>query len=129
MGNNIYAYEQESQYTRDSLNNIRGVFHVTVDQFNKSKDSLNVLLNKGRQELKIKDKELQEALNFTTVIHKDTFKIIQVNDSCEFSTTVELNKQTSIDIQAETDSLRQLKLNTRLHMTASFQVYIATKYE
>lgn len=126
--NNNFAYEQELISYKDSIIKERGVFNFTLNQINKSKDSVIIKLNQTRKSLNIKDKELKEMTHFIANMKTDTIINITniINDSCEFDLRIQYNPQTIFEISNKRingqDSLRH-----NSSISSSFDGYIYGK--
>lgn len=99
--NNQYSYSQDLLSLQDTINNIRGVYKITIRELSESKDNALQEVNKLRNMLNVKDKELKELVHINASIQKDTTMNITTleNDSCEFDLKIEYNPQTIFKIK------------------------------
>lgn len=98
--NNEYAYQQDLLSLQDSIDGIKGVYKLTIEQFKNSQDKVFQELDKTRKELKIKDNQLKEMTHFAASIKTDTTINITniINDSCEFDLKIAYNPQTVFEV-------------------------------
>ncbi len=99
--NNQYSYSQDLLSLQDTINNIRGVYKLTIRELSISKNNALQEVNNLRNALNIKDKELKELIHINTTIQGDTVINITTieNDSCEFDLKIEYNPQTVFKIK------------------------------
>lgn len=90
--NNVEQY-QSMLSVKDNENR---VLLLTIDEFKQSKDSILQQLNKTKESLKIKDKELKRALSNTTLITDTIVKNIPVETN--FNVELKPNDLTTIKI-------------------------------
>lgn len=126
--NNNYAYNQELLTLQDSLENERGVYKFTINELYDSRDKIIIELQKERENLKIKDKEIKEMSYFIANIKTDTIiNITQVvNDSCEFDLDIKYNDETKFFISSKRVDNQNL-LQHSADISSSFKGYIYTK--
>lgn len=97
--NNIVAYQNMLSNKADE----NRVLQLTIEDFKQSNDSLIVELSKTKDQLKIKDKTLKEAIKVSTVL-TDTL-IQEVPIDRDFSTVIQPNALTTFTIARKDTSL------------------------
>lgn len=102
--NNIKAYEQLAT-KNERLNT---VLQLTVNELNNSKDSLIQQVEQVRKELKVKNKNLQQAQVINTVIRDTVTKVITVDRN--FNEELKINPLTTIKV-TRTDSILTAKID------------------
>ena len=102
--NNIKAYEQLATENKK----LNTVLQLTVNELNNSKDSLIQQVEQARKELKVKNKNLQQAQVINTVIRDTVTKIITVNRN--FNEELKINPLTTIKV-TRTDSILTAKID------------------
>lgn len=102
--NNVKAYEQLAT-ENEKLNT---VLQLTVNELNNSKDSLIQQVEQARKELKVKNKNLQQAQVINTVIRDTVTKIITVDKN--FDEELKINPLTTIKV-TRTDSILTAKID------------------
>lgn len=104
LQNNVEAYQQLVE-DKDKAN---GVLQLTVNELNNSKDSLIKQIKAVQKELKVKDKNLQNASVINTVI-RDTIQTIIEPKQIDFDKELKLNDLTTITVSRK-DSILSAKL-------------------
>lgn len=117
LNNNILYYQEQ----QDTLKNDNRVLRLTIDEFKDSKDSIITQLNDVRKELKIKDKQLEQAQSQTQQIIVDTAIIVKEDN---FEKVIKPNELTSIII-AKTDSILTAKIDIKNTQT----LFLSSKKE
>ena len=102
--NNIKAYEQLATENKK----LNTVLQLTVNELNNSKDSLIQQVEQARKELKVKNKNLQQAQVINTVIRDTVTKIITVDRN--FNEELKINPLTTIKV-TRTDSILTAKID------------------
>lgn len=102
--NNVKAYEQLATENKK----LNTVLQLTVNELNNSKDSLIQQVEQVRKELKVKNKNLQQAQVINTVIRDTVTKIITVNRN--FDEELKINPLTTIKV-TRTDSILTAKID------------------
>ena len=102
--NNVEVYQQLVE-DKDKAN---GVLQLTVNELNNSKDSLIKQIKTVQKELKVKDKNLQNASVINTVI-RDTIQTIIEPKQIDFDKELKLNDLTTITVSRK-DSILSAKL-------------------
>lgn len=102
--NNIKAYEQLATENKK----LNTVLQLTVNELNNSKDSLIQQVEQARKELKVKNKNLQQAQVINTVIRDTVTKVITVNR--DFDEELKINPLTTIKV-TRTDSILTAKID------------------
>lgn len=102
--NNIKAYEQLATENKK----LNTVLQLTVNELNNSKDSLIQQVEQVRKELKVKNKNLQQAQVINTVIRDTVTKVITVNR--DFDEELKINPLTTIKV-TRTDSILTAKID------------------
>lgn len=116
LWNNLEYYQEQ----KDSLTDNTRTLQLTINEFKNSKDSTIQELNKVKKELKIKDKELQQAQSQKQQIVIDTTIVVEDN----FKEEIKPNNLTSIII-AKQDSILTAKVDIRNTQT----LFISSKRE
>lgn len=116
LWNNLEYYQEQ----KDSLTDNTRTLQLTINEFKNSKDSTIQELNKIKKELKIKDKELQQAQSQKQQIVIDTTIVVEDN----FKEEIKPNNLTSIII-AKQDSILTAKVDIRNTQT----LFISSKRE
>lgn len=116
LWNNLEYYQEQ----KDSLIDNTRTLRLTINEFKNSKDSTIQELNKVKKELKIKDKELQQAQSQKQQIVIDTTIVVEDN----FKEEIKPNNLTSIII-AKQDSILTAKVDIRNTQT----LFISSKRE
>lgn len=116
LWNNLEYYQEQ----KDSLIDNTRTLQLTINEFKNSKDSTIQELNKVKKELKIKDKELQQAQSQKQQIVIDTTIVVEDN----FKEEIKPNNLTSIII-AKQDSILTAKVDIRNTQT----LFISSKRE
>ena len=115
--NNIEFYQE--QLSKEEINN--RTLLMSIEEFKQSKDSLIQSLNNIRNDLKIRDKELQQAQLQNQEIKIDTTFIV---DSQDFVKEIKPNNLTSLIITKK-DSI----LTAKLDIYNEQVLFISTKKE
>lgn len=102
--NNIKAYEQLATENKK----LNTVLQLTVNELNNSKDSLIQQVEQARKELKVKNKNLQQAQVINTVIRDTVTKVITVDRN--FNEELKINPLTTIKV-TRTDSILTAKID------------------
>lgn len=102
--NNVKAYEQLAT-ENEKLNT---VLQLTVNELNNSKDSLIQQVEQARKELKVKNKNLQQAQVINTVIRDTVTKVITIDRN--FNEELKINPLTTIKV-TRTDSILTAKID------------------
>ena len=102
--NNIEAYEQLA--SKDKQTNT--TLQLTINELNNSRDSLIQQVEEVRKELKIKNKNLEQAQVINTVIRDTVTKVITVNR--DFDEELKINPLTTIKV-TRTDSILTAKID------------------
>ena len=102
--NNIEAYEQLA--SKDKQTNT--TLQLTINELNNSRDSLIQQVEEVRKELKIKNKNLEQAQVINTVIRDTITKVITVNR--DFDEELKINPLTTIKV-TRTDSILTAKID------------------
>lgn len=102
--NNVKAYEQLATDSKQ----LNTVLQLTVNELNNSKDSLIQQVEQARKELKVKNKNLQQAQVINTVIRDTVTKIITVDRN--FDEELKINPLTTIKV-TRTDSILTAKID------------------
>lgn len=102
--NNVQAYEQLVNNNSETDR----VLRLTINELNNSKDSLIQQLNRTKEELKVKDKNLKQAQVINTVIRDTITKKIPIDKN--FDEELQLNSLTTIKV-TRTDSILTAKLD------------------
>ena len=102
--NNVKAYEQLATDSKQ----LNTVLQLTVNELNNSKDSLIQQVEQARKELKIKNKNLQQAQVINTVIRDTVTKVITVDRN--FDEELKINPLTTIKV-TRTDSILTAKID------------------
>ena len=102
--NNIKAYEQLATENKK----LNTVLQLTVNELNNSKDSLIQQVEQARKELKVKNKNLQQAQVINTVIRDTVTKVITIDRN--FNEELKINPLTTIKV-TRTDSILTAKID------------------
>lgn len=102
--NNVKAYEQLATDSKQ----LNTVLQLTVNELNNSKDSLIQQVEEARKELKVKNKNLQQAQVINTVIRDTVTKVITVDRN--FNEELKINPLTTIKV-TRTDSILTAKID------------------
>lgn len=102
--NNIKAYEQLATENK----RLNTVLQLTVNELNNSKDSLIQQVEQARKELKVKNKNLQQAQVINTVIRDTVTKVITIDRN--FNEELKINPLTTIKV-TRTDSILTAKID------------------
>ena len=102
--NNVKAYEQLAT-ENEKLNT---VLQLTVNELNNSKDSLIQQVEQARKELRVKNKNLQQAQVINTVIRDTVTKVITIDRN--FNEELKINPLTTIKV-TRTDSILTAKID------------------
>lgn len=102
--NNVKAYEQLATDSKQ----LNTVLQLTVNELNNSKDSLIQQVQQAKKELKIKNKNLQQAQVINTVIRDTVTKVITINR--DFDEELKINPLTTIKV-TRTDSILTAKID------------------
>lgn len=102
--NNVKAYEQLATENKK----LNTVLQLTVNELNNSKDSLIQQVEQARKELKVKNKNLQQAQVINTVIRDTVTKVITVDKN--FNEELKINPLTTIKV-TRTDSILTAKID------------------
>lgn len=102
--NNVQAYEQLVNNNSETDR----VLRLTINELNNSKDSLIQQLNRTKEELKVKDKNLKQVQVINTVIRDTITKKIPIDKN--FDEELQLNSLTTIKV-TRTDSILTAKLD------------------
>lgn len=102
--NNVKAYEQLATENKK----LNTVLQLTVNELNHSKDSLIQQVEQVRKELKVKNKNLQQAQVINTVIRDTVTKVITVDRN--FNEELKINPLTTIKV-TRTDSILTAKID------------------
>lgn len=102
--NNVKAYEQLATDSKQ----LNTVLQLTVNELNNSKDSLIQQVEQARKELKVKNKNLQQAQVINTVIRDTVTKVITVDRN--FNEELKINPLTTIKV-TRTDSILTAKID------------------
>lgn len=102
--NNVKAYEQLATDSKQ----LNTVLQLTVNELNNSKDSLIQQVEQARKELKVKNKNLQQAQVINTVIRDTVTKVITVDRN--FDEELKINPLTTIKV-TRTDSILTAKID------------------
>lgn len=113
--NNVEYYQSLADDTE--VNN--KTLQLTIQDFKQSNDSLIQKIKSVQKELKIKDKQLNQATYVETKVVHDTTLLVKTDT---FDVIIRPNKQTTIEIH-KTDSLLTHKLDIRNDQT----LFITTK--
>lgn len=90
---NIIQYENLVSQSKDN----NRVLQLTIDDFRQSNDSLIQEIHKTKDSLKIKDKQLTQALSATTLLTDTITKVIPTKEK-DFSVELKPNQLTTIKI-------------------------------
>jgi len=122
LTNNNRAYETEinGQIMQ------KGIFLMNIAEISKSRDSITKLLNQTRQELQIKDRELNRASYFRTVVKDTVWSTIEYRDTvllinpsiCDFNKIIEYNHLTSVELSVINGNIQSV-----LNFEDSFQIF------
>lgn len=114
LNNNVQFYQEQA----DDANGNYKILKLTINELNNSKDSvINELVN-VKNELKIKDKQLQQAQSQKQQIKLDTTIVVKDND---FYQEIKPNNLTSIII-AKKDSILTAKVDIQNTQTGFLKV-------
>ena len=114
LNNNVQFYQEQA----DDANGNYKILKLTINELNNSKDSvINELVN-VKNELKIKDKQLQQAQSQKQQIKLDTTIVVKDND---FYQEIKPNNLTSIII-AKKDSILTSKVDIQNTQTGFLKV-------
>lgn len=114
LNNNVQFYQEQA----DDANGNYKILKLTINELNNSKDSvINELVN-VKNELKIKDKQLQQAQSQKQQIKLDTTIVVKDND---FYQEIKPNNLTSIII-AKKDSILTTKVDIQNTQTGFLKV-------
>lgn len=114
LNNNVQFYQEQA----DDANGNYKILKLTINELNNSKDSvINELVN-VKNELKIKDKQLQQAQSQKQQIKLDTTIVVKDND---FYQEIKPNNLTSIII-AKKDSILTAKVDIQNIQTGFLKV-------
>ena len=102
--NNVKTYEQLATESKQ----LNTVLQLTVNELNNSKDSLIQQVEQVRKELKVKNKNLQQAQVINTVIRDTVTKVITVDRN--FDEELKINPLTTIKV-TRTDSILTAKID------------------
>lgn len=102
--NNVKVYEQLATDSKQ----LNTVLQLTVNELNNSKDSLIQQVQQAKKELKIKNKNLQQAQVINTVIRDTVTKVITINR--DFDEELKINPLTTIKV-TRTDSILTAKID------------------
>lgn len=116
--NNVKAYEQLATDSKQ----LNTVLQLTVNELNNSRDSLIQQVEEARKELKVKNKNLQQAQVINTVIRDTITKVITVDRN--FNEELKINPLTTIKV-TRTDSI----LTTKIDITNQQILFIEEKKE
>lgn len=97
--NNVVAYQNMLSNRRDE----NRVLQLTIEDFKQSNDSLIMELSKTKDQLKIKDKKLKEALKVSTVLTDTLIQKVPIDR--DFSTVIQPNALTTFKITRKDTSL------------------------
>lgn len=114
LNNNVQFYQEQA----DDANGNYKILKLTINELNNSKDSvINELVN-VKNELKIKDKQLQQAQSQKQQIKLDTTIVVKDND---FYQEIKPNNLTSIII-AKKDSILTAKVDIQNTQTGFLKI-------
>lgn len=121
LNNNVQFYQEQA----DDANGNYKILKLTINELNNSKDSIIKELVNVKNELKIKDKQLQQAQSQKQQIKLDTTIVVKSND---FYQEIKPNNLTSIII-AKKDSILTTKIDISNTQTGFLKVSRVYKNE